>query len=114
MGDPAFDLAFCLNHLLHKCLWNPPASAGFMACFEALAQAYLGGVDWEPAAALEARAASLLPALFLARVDGKSPAEYITTDVARNHIRRCARPLIQSTPTRLDEVLAAWKKELQS
>ncbi len=21
-GDPAFDLAFCLNHLLLKCLWN--------------------------------------------------------------------------------------------
>ena len=114
MGDPAFDLAFCLNHLMLKCLWNPPATAGFMACFEALAQAYLGGVDWEPAAALEARAASLLPALFLARVDGKSPAEYITTDVARDHIRRCARPLIQSPPSRLDAVLAAWKKELQS
>ena len=24
-GDPAFDLAFCLNHLLLKCLWNPAA-----------------------------------------------------------------------------------------
>lgn len=112
LGDPAFDLAFCLNHLMLKCLWNPPASDGFMACFEALAQAYLGGVDWEPATALEARAASLLPALFLARVDGKSPAEYITTDVARNHIRRCARPLIKSPPARLGEVLTAWKKEL--
>jgi len=22
-GDPAFDLAFCLNHLLLKCLWRP-------------------------------------------------------------------------------------------
>lgn len=113
MGDPAFDLAFCLNHLMLKCLWNPDASADFMACFEALANAYLAGVDWEPAAALEARAASLLPALFLARVDGKSPAEYITTDVARDHIRRCARPLIKSPPSQLGEVLAAWKKELQ-
>ena len=27
-GDPAFDLAFCLNHLLLKCLWTPPATAG--------------------------------------------------------------------------------------
>lgn len=114
MGDPAFDLAFCLNHLMLKCLWNPNAGADFMACFEALANAYLAGVDWEPAAALEARAASLLPALFLARVDGKSPAEYITTDVARDHIRRCARPLIKSPPTKLGAVLAAWKKELQS
>ena len=26
-GDPAFDLAFCLNHLLLKCLWVPAAAA---------------------------------------------------------------------------------------
>ena len=113
MGDPAFDLAFCLNHLLLKCLWNPAATPAFFNCFETLVEAYLNGVDWEPAAALESRAASLLPALFLARVDGKSPAEYITTDEAREHIRHCARPLIKSPPTRLSEVLAAWKKELQ-
>ncbi len=25
-GDPAFDLAFCLNHLLLKCLWTPRAT----------------------------------------------------------------------------------------
>ena len=24
-GDPAFDLAFCLNHLLLKCVWRPDA-----------------------------------------------------------------------------------------
>ncbi len=49
-GDPAFDLAFCLNHLLLKCVWNPAASEGFLACFDALATAYLAGVDWEPPA----------------------------------------------------------------
>ena len=29
-GDPAFDLAFCLNHLLLKCLWVPAARAAFL------------------------------------------------------------------------------------
>ncbi|HEY2558079.1 MAG TPA: aminoglycoside phosphotransferase family protein, partial [Caldimonas sp.] len=72
-GDPAFDLAFCLNHLLLKCLWTPAARDRFLACFEALATSYLGVVDWEPRAALERRAAMLLPGLLLARVDGKSP-----------------------------------------
>ncbi len=72
-GDPAFDLAFCLNHLLLKCLWNPPATQGFLESFEALSAAYFEGVDWESAATLEQRAAALLPGLFLARVDGKSP-----------------------------------------
>ena len=58
-GDPAFDIAFCLNHLLLKCLWNPPATAAFLASFDALAHAYLEGVDWESRAGLEQRAAAL-------------------------------------------------------
>jgi aminoglycoside phosphotransferase (APT) family kinase protein len=113
IGDPAFDLAFCLNHMLLKCLWNPAAREGYHACFAAMAQAYLDQVDWEPAAAVEQRAASLLPGLFLARVDGKSPVEYIRSDEARDRVRRCARPLLTTPPARLGEVLAAWNKELE-
>src|SRR5260221_8952375 len=56
-GDPAFDLAFCLNHLLLKCLWNRAAVAAFLAAFDALAAAYLPLVTWEATSALEARAA---------------------------------------------------------
>ena len=114
IGDPAFDIAFCLNHLLLKCLWNPDAREGFHACFAAMAGAYLAEVDWEPVAVVEARAASLLPGLFLARVDGKSPAEYIRSDADRNRIRRCARVLLHSPPVHLSQVLAAWKKELDT
>src|SRR5690606_4658522 len=43
-GDPAFDLAFCLNHLLLKCLAAPDAAAAFLAAFDALRSAYLAGV----------------------------------------------------------------------
>ena len=114
IGDPAFDIAFCLNHLLLKCLWNPAARSGFHACFEALADAYLAEANWEPPEVLEARAASLLPGLFLARVDGKSPVEYIRSEADRARIRRCARDLLASPPRHLAEVLAAWKKELNA
>lgn len=111
-GDPAFDLAFCLNHLLLKCLWTPAATAGFLACFDAMVAAYLPHVAWEPPAALEARAAALLPGLFLARVDGKSPVEYITTDADRDRVRRVARPLIAASPTTLAAIRHAWTREL--
>lgn len=111
-GDPAFDLAFCLNHMLLKCLWTPRATAGFLACFDALAAAYLAGVDWEPRAEVEARAAALLPGLFLARVDGKSPVEYLTEESQRERVRRCAAPLLQRPPARLAQVRAAWHEEL--
>ena len=39
-------------------------------------------------AALEARAASLLPGLLLARVDGKSPVEYLPPEAERAPVRR--------------------------
>jgi aminoglycoside phosphotransferase (APT) family kinase protein len=111
-GDPAFDLAFCLNHLLLKCLWTPRTRDGFLACFDALAAAYLAGVDWEPAAALEARAARLLPGLLLARVDGKSPVEYLTGDMDKNRVRRVARALLSAPVERLGAVRGAWREEL--
>ncbi len=112
-GDPAFDLAFCLNHLLLKCLWTASASAAFLACFDALAAAYLDGVDWEPREAIEQRAARLLPGLLLARVDGKSPVEYLTADTQRETVRRCARALIQEPASWLADVCAAWRREIE-
>ena len=111
-GDPAFDLAFCLNHLLLKCLWTPSATAGLLACFDAMVTTYRAGIDWEAPDAIEARAAALLPGLFLARVDGKSPVEYITTDTDRDRVRRVARPLLITPPVRLDVVRQAWTREL--
>jgi len=111
-GDPAFDLAFCLNHLLLKCLWTPAAARAFLACFDALADAYLAGVRWEPPAALEARAAALLPGLFLARVDGKSPVEYLTEESDRARVRRVARASLLDAPRRLAELRDAWAVEV--
>ena len=100
-GDPAFDLAFCLNHLLLKTLWVPSAERELLTSFDALTEAYLHGVDWEPAAALEARAAQLLPALFLARIDGKSPVEYLTDDASKNAVRRAARSMLHQPADKL-------------
>ncbi|MFQ5959511.1 MAG: phosphotransferase family protein, partial [Alphaproteobacteria bacterium] len=111
-GDPAFDLAFCLNHFLLKCLWTPHAAQRFLACFTAMAEVYLSAADWEPTAELEARVARLLPALFLARVDGKSPVEYLTGECDKDRVRRVARPLIAAAPGRLESVRAAWAKEI--
>jgi fructosamine-3-kinase len=111
-GDPAFDLAFCLNHLLLKALVAPQARADLAASFESLSRAYLGEVTWEAADDLEARASSLLPGLFLARVDGKSPVEYLTLESQKDQVRRTAIPLLLQPPTRLAQVRAAWDATL--
>ena len=112
-GDPAFDLAFCLNHLLLKCLWTPTATAAFLRAFDALAETYLAGVEWEPRTAVEERTAHLLPGLFLARVDGKSPVEYVTAEADRERVRRTARPLILKPPATLAAVREAWAERLR-
>jgi aminoglycoside phosphotransferase (APT) family kinase protein len=105
-GDPAFDLAFCLNHLLLKCLWVPAAAPRFLECYGALAGAYLQG---HPAPGLEARAARLLPGLMLARVDGKSPVEYVTEEVQKERVRAVSGALLLSPSATLTEVRAAWQ-----
>lgn len=111
-GDPAFDLAFCLNHMLLKCLAAPQATADFLIAFDELRDAYLSGVTWEARDAVEGRAAALLPALFLARVDGKSPVEYVTRDEERDRVRRVAAPLIEAPPATLAAVRDAWGREI--
>lgn len=102
-GDPAFDLAFCLNHLLLKCLWVPSARAALLECYDALSKAY--GAPFE---GVQDRAASLLPALLLARVDGKSPVEYLTEENKRT-VRSLARSLLGSANT-LEDVHTAWQR----
>lgn len=111
-GDPAFDLAFCLNHLLLKCIWRPQWQTGYIESFDALASSYLGNITWEAPADIEARAAHLLPGLLLGRVDGKSPVEYITTDSQRDRVRRVARALLLSPVDSLTGVRTAWQSEL--
>ena len=49
----------------------------------------------------------LLPALFLARVDGKSPVEYLTDEAWRGRVRRVARALLASPVARLEDVARA-------
>jgi len=112
-GDPAFDLAFCLNHMLLKCVWRPLWIDSYLACFDALARAYLEEVTWEPVPDIEARAAHLLPGLFLARVDGKSPVEYISEEWQRAVVRRVARLLLLHPVDVLSAVRGAWAAELR-
>lgn len=104
MGDPCFDLAFCLNHLVLKALHLPALRPRLLAAAGALWEAYAPEVAWEPPAALEARVAALLPALLLARVDGKSPVEYLSPP-ARDWIRAAAPPLILGPPATLEGLL---------
>jgi len=113
-GDPAFDLAFCLNHLLLKAVFMRQHAAALLDSFVTLYQAYLQLVNWEDRAAIEARCARLLPALFLARVDGKSPVEYLTDPHHKDTVRRLARSCLQAPHDSLASILRLITTELTS
>jgi tRNA A-37 threonylcarbamoyl transferase component Bud32 len=112
-GDPAFDLAFCVNHLLLKSLVVSGRRAELLRSARVLAEEYVRRVDWEPRPALETRAATLLPALLLARVDGKSPVEYLTDDRDRLFVRTVASALLRAPASSVDGVLDAWATALR-
>jgi aminoglycoside phosphotransferase (APT) family kinase protein len=111
-GDPAFDLGFCLNHLLLKCRWRPASTDAFLACFDALAESYLNQVDWESRDAVERRTAHLLAGLMLGRVDGKSPVEYLTDAARRDRVRQFALRHLALPVSRLATLRTRWAQDL--
>ena len=110
-GDPAFDVAFCLNHMLLKCAWRPQWRKRYMECFSIFYETYGQAVSWESWTELEQRVAHLLPGLLLGRIDGKSLVEYLTDEADRAQVRRVAVGLLQQPVETLSDLLHVWQKE---
>lgn len=108
-GDPAFDLAFVLNHLLLKGVWRPDSRDRYLDAYAALVEGYRPHVRWEPWRDMEGRTAALLPGLLLARIDGKSPAEYVTDDRDRAAVRAFARAHLAAPVTALADIAHNWR-----
>ena len=58
------------------------------------------------------RCATLLPALTLARIDGKSPVEYIVDESDKQRVRKIAHALIIKPRSRLAEVADSWRRSI--
>lgn len=104
-GDPAFDAAFCLNHLVLKSIHLPGLRDRLLDQAKTFAATWLAHFPASHRASLEARTAVLLPCLMLARVDGKSPVEYLT-ETSRQIVRDHAIPLIREPLSGLVHLIA--------
>lgn len=106
-GEPSFDVAFLLSHLCLKAFALPGAAGAVLAGAHAVLAAYRAAAG--TAGAADQGTGLLLGALLLARIDGKSPVEYLG-DPARESVRQLARGLV-TEPARtgavLDRVAAA-------
>ncbi len=105
-GDPAFDVAFLLNHFFLKRLYHAPRGGELAGLIAAFWRSYVAS-NTEASPDCETRVARLLPLLLLARVDGKSPVEYLDTSRA-SQVRVFACERIPAEPTSLDELVQAW------
>jgi aminoglycoside phosphotransferase (APT) family kinase protein len=110
-GDPAFDTAFCLNHLLLKAVHLPALREQLLGAAHTFLETWIAGLPKEGAVAAARRALTLLPCLLLARVDGKSPVEYFT-DADKAVVRAATPPLILAPPADLPTIVAALRKAL--
>jgi Ser/Thr protein kinase RdoA (MazF antagonist) len=111
-GDPAFDLAFCLTHLLLKCVWHPEWTEQYLKSFSAMRSGYFAGITWEATDAFERRAARLLLGLLLARVDGKSPADYVTSEAQQFFVRVEAIEMLKAKFSTLESIATRWRKAI--
>lgn len=111
-GDAAFDMAFLLNHLMLKALYHSPIKTPLPDLFKAAQKAYTQALGAPAPEVLDATA-RLLPMLLLARVDGKSPVEYLNAE-KQERIRQFTRPFILNRPRNLQTLSLAWYNNISS
>jgi tRNA A-37 threonylcarbamoyl transferase component Bud32 len=104
-GDPVFDLAFLTSHLVLKAIARPAARLAFLDCADVFHASYRA-VQGVATAADPTYVFGHVGCLMLARVDGKSPVDYLD-EAQRERTRALARSLILAPPSRLSELAGA-------
>ena len=99
-----FDVAFCLNHFVLKAVHLPHVRWDLLRNALAFWTTYAAQVCWEDERQVEARVCALLPALMLARIDGKSPVEYLD-EQERERVRSISLAMLAAEERQLDTLL---------
>jgi hypothetical protein len=111
-GDPAFDVGFSLTHILAKALHCTQFRRELLASAGYYTRQYLrhvrdAGFDED----FESRACRHTAACLLARVDGRSPFEYLTS-AGREQQRRAALRLMANPPAYLSDLIVSFEEVL--
>ncbi len=108
-GDPAFDLGFFLTHLALKAFVAGDRAAKYLALIDAFRRTYdaelLPAAGQAELSALWQRTIGALAGCLLARVDGKSPVDYLAPPL-QAAVRKAARELLASPPSDFSELLS--------
>ncbi|MDD4600384.1 Methylthioribose kinase [bioreactor metagenome] len=95
IGDPSFDLGFLTNHFILKAIKHKQWAMSYLNLATYSAETYLQRINFTDTKVLEYNTIKTLALLFLARVDGKSPAEYITEGYDKDLIRKISYGMLE-------------------
>jgi len=105
VGHPAFDAAFCLNHLCLKSVQFPERQGAYLDLARRFWGRYASEFATPKQEELVRRTVMQLGLMQLARVDGKSPVEYLTEPEKKESVRRIGRSLLARTPAQMETAL---------
>jgi aminoglycoside phosphotransferase (APT) family kinase protein len=101
-GHPAIDSGFLVAHLLLKAIQFPGRRQQYVSAARAFWVAYVDACTVAPKDDLERSTAKIVPYLVLARIDSKSPVEYITAEQKKELARRFSYDFIRAPSPVLD------------
>jgi aminoglycoside phosphotransferase (APT) family kinase protein len=113
-GDPVFDYCFLLNHLLLKALFHGSDGKELRLLVESFGDGYGSVIKMSPSETdvFSNRGGRLLAMLLLARVDGKSPVEYLTKESQKEFVRRFVYRALHSKTMSLEDLIEDWFAEI--
>ena len=133
LGNPVFDVAFMVNHIFLKSIYNVPKRQEFFEAIRQFLHGYYfpvaldyrksshdgslqGEVDWDKGSSdervQETNLIKQIGCLMLARIDGKSPVEYIVRDDTKRLVRRLSKYLLLETHDSISEVINLFDLEI--
>jgi 5-methylthioribose kinase len=107
-GDPAFDIGFAMAHFLSKAHHLADLRERFIDAAQEFWQSYQG---WLPYAEFESRCVQHSLACLLARVRGRSPLEYLSTE-ERSRQADAILAIMREAPRQIPALMERFEKEL--
>lgn len=112
-GHPAFDLAFFSNHFILKAVKFDQYPGAYLSMLEYMIRIYFDKMDYMDKKEFESTYIRTLSMLMLARVDGKSPVEYLVgNDEKQKQVRRLSFGIINGGIETFGEMMQLLKSEL--
>jgi len=109
-GDPAFDTAFMLNHLFIKSIYRHSDHEHFVEAARSFWEKY-NEVGYD---SIEGETVRELGVLMLARMDGKSPVEYVTENRVADSIRDVAIKTLLNDVRTVEEFVDLTDRAVES